>query len=166
MPNCGSGKSPPDEIIYNAPHTGRVFETDNKEVHRILDEITLGTDAADWIDTYRHRQNGRSAWIALCEHYDGPAEGDKHVTVSCANTDQAFYKNESTFSFERYSTRLKHEFDTLQKYNLPKSDREEVEILLKQINKNNTQLTACIKKLSPHIQCQLQWRCDLPQYTD
>ena len=28
-------KSPSDEIIYNASHTGRAFETDNNEVHRI-----------------------------------------------------------------------------------------------------------------------------------
>ena len=35
--------------------------------------------------------------------------------------------------------------DTHRQYNQPKSDREEVEILLKQINTNNTQLTACIQ---------------------
>ena len=66
-------KSPSDEIIYNASHTERSFETDNKEVHRILDELTLGTDAADWIKTYCRHHDGRVAWIVLCEHYDVPA---------------------------------------------------------------------------------------------
>ena len=79
----------------------------------------------------------------MCEHYYGPAEGDKRVTVSRSNIYQAFYNNESTFSFERYTTRLKHAFETLSQYNQPKSDREEVEILLKQINSNNTQIIAC-----------------------
>ena len=65
--------------------------------------------------------------------------------VSPANIDQAFYKNESTFSYDRYTTCLKHAFDTLWQYNQPKSDREEVEILMNQINKNNTQLSACIQ---------------------
>ena len=102
--------------------TGRAFETDNKEVHRILYELTLGTDAADCIKTYRQRNNGRAACIALCDHYNGPAEGEKHVTVLRANIDQAFYKNESTFSFERYTTCLKHAFDTLCHYNQPKSN--------------------------------------------
>ena len=138
-------KSPSDEIIYNASHTGRAFEPDNKEVHRILDELTLGTDAADCIKNYRRHDDGRSAWIELCQHYDGPAEGDKRVTVSHSNIDQAFYNNKSTLSFERYTTRLKHAFETLRQYNQPKSDREEVKILLKQINTNNTQLTACIQ---------------------
>ena len=79
------------------------------------------------------------------DHYDGPAEGDKHVTVSRANIDQDFYKNDSIFSFDIYTTRLKHAFDTLWQYNQPKRNYEEVKILLKQINKNNTQLTDCIK---------------------
>ena len=61
-------KSPLDEIIYNASHTGRAFETDNKKVHRILDELILGIDAADWIETYCHRHDGRGDWIAFCEH--------------------------------------------------------------------------------------------------
>jgi hypothetical protein len=134
-----------DEIVYNAPHQGRAFDTDNKEVHRILDELTLGTDAADWIKVHRRRQDGRRAWNQLCEHYDGPAEGDKRVTVARSNLEQAFYKNESTFSFEKYSTRLKKSFDTLRQYGQPKSEKEEVEILLKQITTNNTQFSACIQ---------------------
>ena len=47
----------------------------------ILYEINLGTDSADWIKTYLHRRDGRAAWIEICEHYDGPSEGDKRVTV-------------------------------------------------------------------------------------
>ena len=87
----------------------------------------------------------RAACIALCEQYGPPAEGEKHVTVSHSNINHAFYKNEPTFYFKRYTTRFKHAFDTLWKYNQPKSDIEEVEILLKQINTNNTQLTSCIQ---------------------
>ena len=89
-------KSPSYEIIYNVSHTGRAFETNNKEVHRILDELTLDTDAVDWIKTYCRRHDGRVAWIEICEHYDG--KGEKCVMVSRANIDQAFYNNESTFN--------------------------------------------------------------------
>ena len=134
---------------YHVPAEGEkrvtAAKTDNKEVHSILDELTLDTDAADWIKTYCRCQDVSAAWIAFCEHYDGPAEGGKRVTVSRANIDRAFYKNKSNFSFEIYTTRLKHEFGTLRQYNQPKSDREEVEILIKKINTNNTQLTACIQ---------------------
>ena len=94
-------KSPSDEIIYNASHTGRAFEKNNKEVHSILDELTLGIYAAEWIKTYRSRHDGRADCIALYEHYNGHTEGEKRVTVSRSNIDQAFYNNESNFSFER-----------------------------------------------------------------
>ena len=97
------------------------------------------------IKTCLCRRDGRAAWFAFCEHFDGPAEGDKRVTVSRSNIDQVFYNNGSTFSFERYTTSLKHAFDTLWKYNQPKSDCEELEILLRQINTNNTQITSCIQ---------------------
>ena len=53
----------------------------NNEVHRILDKLTLGKDVVDWNNTYCRRLDGRAACIALCELYDGPAEGDKRVTV-------------------------------------------------------------------------------------
>lgn len=104
----------------------------------------MGSDAAEWIKSHRRQRNSRSAWLALCNHYDGPAEGDKRVTVARANIESAYYKNESTFSFEKYSTRLKKAFDTLRQYNQPKSAKEEVDILLKQMNTNNVQLSSCI----------------------
>ena len=93
--------TPVDKIIYNAPHNGRAFKHDNQEVHRILDKLTLGTDAADWIKAFKRSQNGKSAWNALVAHYDGPAEGDKRVAIARSNIQSAFYKNESTFSFEK-----------------------------------------------------------------
>ena len=51
-PIAAPDKSPSEEIISNASYNGRAFETDNKEVHRILYELTLGKDAADCIKTY------------------------------------------------------------------------------------------------------------------
>lgn len=136
---------PIDEIIYNAPHQGRAFDIDNKEVHRIIDELTNGTDAADWIKSHKRSRNGKGSWDALCQHYDGPAEGDKRITIARSNIQHAFYKNEQIFSFEKYSTKLKRAFDTLRQYNQPKSHKEEVEILLNNINTNNMQLVSCIQ---------------------
>ena len=81
---------PADEIIYNTPQQGRAFEIDNIEVHRITDELTNGTDAADWIKSFRRSRDGKGAWEALCEHYDGPAEGDKRVTVARSNIKESF----------------------------------------------------------------------------
>ncbi len=133
-----------EEIIFHAPHVGAAFVRDNKEVHQLLTELTNGTDADEWIKQHRRAQNGRQAWLDLCNHYDGPAEGDKRVTVARNNIKVIHYKNESSFSFEKYSTKLKKSFTTLEKYAQPKSEREKVEILLDQINTNDQRLVTAI----------------------
>ena len=133
-----------EQIIFHAQHTGAAFTSDNKTVHQLLTELTNGTDADNWIKQHRRAQDGRAAWTDLCNHYDGPAEGDKRVTVARNNIRIIHYKNESTFSFEKYSTKLKKSFSTLEQYGQGKSEREKVEILLGQINTNDPQLIAAI----------------------
>ncbi len=133
-----------EEIIFNAPLVGAAFDTDNTSVHQILTELTTGTDADHWIRDHRRTQNGRAAWQALCGHYDGAAEGDKRVTVARSDINIVHYRNESSFSFEKYSTKLKKAFSTLAQYGQPKSEREKVDILLSRINTNDQQLITAI----------------------
>ena len=129
-----------DEIIFNANHTGAAYSADNVTVHQILTELTNGTDADQWIKQHRRTQNGRAAWTGLCNHYDGPAEGDKRVAIARHDVKIVHYRNESSFSFEKYSTRLKSAFTTLSTYNQPKREVEKVEILLDQISTNDPRL--------------------------
>ncbi len=133
-----------EEIIFHAPHLGATYQADNRQVHQILTELTNGTDADIWVKQHRRTQDGRAAWTTLCGHYDGPAEGDKRVTVARHDLKIIHYKNESSFSFEKYSSKLKKAFDTLDQYQQPKSEREKVEILLDQINTNDTRLITAI----------------------
>jgi hypothetical protein len=133
-----------DEIVFNANHVGAAFSSDNTTVHQILTELTNGTDADQWIKQHRRSQDGRAAWIGLCNHYDGPAEGDKRVAIARHDIKIVHYRNESSFSFEKYSTRLKSAFTTLATYNQPKSEVEKVEILLDQINTNDARLVTSI----------------------
>ena len=133
-----------DEIIFNASHTGAAYSADNKTVHQTLTELTNGTDADQWIKQHRRTQDGRAAWTGLCNHYDGPAEGDKRVAIARHDIKIIHYRNESSFSFEKYSTRLKSAFTTLATYNQPKSEIEKVEILLDQINTNDTRLVTSL----------------------
>jgi hypothetical protein len=133
-----------EEIIYHAAHHGATFTADNRTVHQILTELTNGTDADIWVKQHRRTQDGRAAWNTLSGHYDGPAEGDKRVTVARHDLKIIHYRNESSFSFEKYSSKLKKAFDTLEQYQQPKTEREKVEILLDQINTNDTRLVTAL----------------------
>jgi hypothetical protein len=133
-----------DRIIYHAPHQGAAYQVDNRAVHSYLTELTNGTDADQWIKQHRRGQNGRAAWLALLNHYDGPAEGDKRVTVARSDINIIHYRNESSYSFEKYSTRLRKAFFTLEQYQQPKCEREKVEILLNQISTNDQRLISSV----------------------
>ena len=133
-----------DEIIYNAPHNGAAFKLDNRSVHTYLTELTNGTDADQWIKQHKRTQDGRLAWKQLCDHYDGPAEGDKRITVARSDIKILHYKNEASFSFEQYSTKLRKAFLTLKQYKQPKHEKEMVDILLDQINTSDNRLISTI----------------------
>ena len=133
-----------ERIIHHASHNGVTYTTDNQSVHRILAELTNGTDADQWIKEYSRNQDGRGAWNALCQHYDGPAEGDKRVTVARHDLKTLHYKNESSFSFETYSTKMRKAFSTLKQYNQPRAEKEQVELLIDNMNTNDTRLITVI----------------------
>ena len=71
--------------------------------------------------------------IALQEHYDGTAEGERRIAVAKADLAKLFYCNESTFSFEKYVTKLLAIFNILEKYKYPVYEKDKVDNLL---NKN------------------------------
>ena len=133
-----------DEITYNASHTGAAYVADNRAVHAYLTELTNGTDADQWIRDHSRTRNGRNAWIALCRHYDGPAEGDKRVTIARSDINLIHYRNETSFSFEKFSTRLRKAFTTLATYRQPKCEKEKVEILLDHISTSDQRLITAV----------------------
>ena len=125
------------EIIYHANLEGNMFIRDSKRVLALLKELTNGTDAEAWM---KGRRCGRVAMLALQAHYDGESEGERRKQVARADLDKLHYRNESTFSFEKYVTKLKSCFNVLQKYNVPVYEEEKVQRLLDNINCPNQEL--------------------------
>jgi hypothetical protein len=102
-----------ERLVSAAPLTGRVFQSDTQKVYRILKSVTVGTDAWEWIKVYDSNQDGRLAFKALREHYDGPGEIDKRISLARTQIKELFYKNEQTFSFEKFVTKLNGAFQML-----------------------------------------------------
>ena len=72
-------------------------------------------------------------------------EGEYRVAVASSNIVKTFYNNETIIFFGNYSTRLKIVFDMLHQYDKANSNKEDVEILLNQINNKNLQLVSTIQ---------------------
>ena len=101
-----------DFIMYNAQLTGTMFKCDSKHVHQILKELTNGTETEDLM---KGKSCGRTAMIALQDHYDGTAESERIMAVAKEDLTKLFYRNESTFSFEKYVTKHLTIFNILKK---------------------------------------------------
>ena len=89
-----------DKTLYAYPLTGRHFQYDNMQVYRLLSDLVCGTSGFTWISDYDRTQNGRAAWKALVEHYEGGVQKEKRTTTALALLRTLHYKNESAFPFE------------------------------------------------------------------
>ena len=55
-------------------------------------------------------------------HYNGSAESERRIAAARHKLSNLFYKNEMTFNFKTFSTKLKATFDTMEKYGEGRSE--------------------------------------------
>ena len=92
--------------LYSYPLRGRHFNLDNQLVFRLLSDLVSDTNGYTWIANFEQGQDGRAAWMALVEHFEGGGQREKRMSSAVATIKALHYKNESIFSFEDFSRRL------------------------------------------------------------
>ena len=130
-----------EQIIHSAALEGPLFEVDTKDVLRVIKELTTGTPAEAWV---KNTTCGRTAMQQLRDHYDGMAEGEKRKLSAKDNLDNLHYRNEQTFSFEKYITALQDNFQTLARYNIEPYEEDKVRTLLNGIRVSNQEFITCV----------------------
>ena len=132
-----------EERMFQLPLNGNGYEEDNRAVYRLLKAFLISSAGWAWIEQFNPTENGRAAFQAWSNHYNGQGELSKRTAIAKARIEQLHYKNEQSLSFEKYTERLTKAFTTLGK------DREEaltgrkqVEHLLKGIKTSDTELIA------------------------
>jgi hypothetical protein len=121
-----------------------VFRNDSQRVLTLLQSLTTGTDAENWM----HGVNcGRREMDSLQAHYDGDAESEKQKQAAKSNLQSLYYRHEAAFPFEKYINRMKKCFDVLEKYQVPYYEEDKVKLLLDKIQNNHgevkTQVSIC-----------------------
>ena len=114
-----------------------MFIRDSNKVLRILNELNIGTDVDTWIKGFKW---GRKYIQELQTYYDGTSEGARRNKFSRAYLNNIFYKNKTTFTFEKYVKKVKVIFNALEKYGFPLYEEYKVVHLLDQIISPNTEL--------------------------
>jgi len=76
-------------LVAITPHTGIEFENDNGRVFDYLKSWTLYGPAWTWIRSFNTTRNGRVAWLALLEHFEGDTQRDRVKDAAYAAISQA-----------------------------------------------------------------------------
>ena len=78
-------------------------------------------------------QDGRRAWTALVDHFDGGGQKEKRISKAEAILTTLSYNNERVYSFESYAARLLKAFRTLENTPNRRTPSNQVKILIDNI---------------------------------
>lgn len=130
------GMAERDRALYSYPLQGRHYSLDNMTAYRLLSDLVNGTSGYTWISEFDRAQNGRAAWLALVEHYEGGGQREKRMSAAVATIKALHYKNESVFSFEDFSRRLIQAYRDLEGTDEEMTDFNKVKTLLEKVQIN------------------------------
>jgi hypothetical protein len=92
-----------ERMIYLTPHEGITFQYDNGMVYGELKALLINSTAFTWMHIYDQARNGRAAWKALVQHYEGPTEQNKVIEAAYNTICNATYQGERrNWTFESY----------------------------------------------------------------
>ena len=91
--------TPRDQVLYNYPLAGCHFQEDNMMVYSLLSDLISGKTGFVWVQPFNQAQNGRAAWLALLEHYEGGGQKEKCMAAALATIKPLHYRHESVFSY-------------------------------------------------------------------
>ena len=126
-----------EERIYQTAQTGPAYMRDRQKIFEILTQLLSGTPAWTWISSHEQTKNGKAAFEALRQHYDGPGQFEKRLAYAYNILNNTHYRSERQYNFESYVTKLSESFEILKDNDVAKSEREKVDFLLNGIQSDN-----------------------------
>ena len=129
--------------VYQLPLVGEAFDMDSKSVYRLLKSFLVNTPGWTWIESFDTTENGRGAFLAWADHYNGQGELSKRTAMAKARVKNLFYKNERSLPFEKVTEILSKSFSTLDKDpDERRSGRQKVDKLLAVIQTTDMELVS------------------------
>lgn len=133
-----------EKLIYETRQQGHEWRKDNKKVARYVLGLVQPTDGFQWIRDIP-TSDGKAIVQELVDHYEGEGHSQRNVESARYTVETLVYQNESVFSWETFSTRIKQAFDILQRHNVPVPLSEQLHTIRKKVRTSNTEFNALAK---------------------
>ncbi len=102
----------PDEYtcaLWAASFNTPQYKEDNRHVYQLFKDLLTKTEGATWFEKVKNG-DGRAAHLLLREHYVDKAHDQRRAASAQANLESLFWKNESSFPFEKFLTCISEAF--------------------------------------------------------
>ena len=147
-PNFDAGLPYDEAVINGMTLTGEEFKQDARTVHKIiLKNVHEDSDAYTYIKTLIRHRNGRRDMQALRERYSSDATKQAIINKAKNDLQNLCYKNERSFSFEKFSSKLQKAYDELEDNGRAVNNGDIVDGLWKRIQSADIQLYVASLKI-------------------
>jgi hypothetical protein len=131
--------------IQVAALSGSSFREDNMMVWMKLKSVTLNGPAWPFISQFDKDVDGRSAYQALRDHYEGEIEMGRSADEAHTKIEQARYSGEKhNFDYEKYVTLFMENYRVLEDHGTPVDESKKVRDFLKGITVQDSRFQAAI----------------------
>jgi hypothetical protein len=121
------------------PFSGAHYDVDDCMVFDSLKSYILGGPHWTWIQDFERTRDGRSAWLALKEHFDGPGNKIRLKAAAYAAIKCAEYKGTKNFDYELYRRIHTQAHSDLARYGEPVPETKKVKDFLDGITDSTLQ---------------------------
>ena len=129
-----------EAIIQAVPLVGEEFRVDARTVHQlILKNVSEDSDAYTYIKPLLRFRDGRRDILALRERYSSDATKQAIINSAKASLEVLKYRNERSFSFEKFSAKLQKAYDELEENGRPVHNGDIVDALWGKIQGSDIQ---------------------------
>jgi hypothetical protein len=121
-------------MIALAPLVGPSFQRDNAKVYGIVKQLVLEGPGRTYILGFDTAADGRGAWQALRDHFEGDGFRNRNVEEAYSTLEHLSYEGEKRgFTFEKFVERHMDCFLELARFNEPMLESKKVRDFLNRI---------------------------------
>ena len=102
------------------------FRDDNRQVYHLFKDLLTNSEGATWFEKV-YDGDGCGAHLLLREHYVGEVHDMRRAASATAKLETLFWKNEASFSFEKFLTRMSEAFKELEDAGQPLYEAQKVQ---------------------------------------